>query len=257
MSTRSDDLSHTRAGPDHWARLLAIDPEVLDVASAREEVLRRLTGPMAGIVLAFYLGIGAFLRMVGLDIARLTGHNAFGLFGLEAAFNGIALLVLSAPLGLFALGTPKARGYQRVLVDWILQGPVGDAYAYIKAIEGETGLIWRFVDNSTRPSLTGNRLGAHGRSLPLLSQAKPEIAALYWASREGGFDSIDLDLYRDIVRSLQNGRTLRESRWEMHGELGPFAEGGPFGGEEDQPFDGRGGISNDGEPYGRRRGRDE
>jgi hypothetical protein len=228
MSPRFDDLSNGRAGPDHWAQLLTIDPELLDVGSLREEVLRRLTGPVAAIVLVFYFSLGASLRLAGLDVARITGHNAFGFFGLEAAFNGIALLILSAPLGFFALATSKARGYQRRLVDWILQGPVSDAYAYVEAIEGETGLIWRFIESTGGPSLAQNPLGRLDRSLTSQWRAGPDLYALYRASREGNWSAIDLEVYCRVVQSLQNWQKLRSTTWEIPRERAAHSQGAQF-----------------------------
>jgi len=214
MSLPTVDIARGRAGPDDWAKLLAIDPGLLDVASARDEILRRLTGPAAAIVLGFYFSLGALLRLAGLDVARLTGHNAFGLFGLEAAFNGIALLVLSAPLGLVALGTDRARSYRRHFVDWILQRPLGDAYAYLSAVEGETGLIWRFIEPVDRPLQPDSPSKPSGAAPALQGWHGDEWATLYRASREGDIDGIDLDAYGDAVRFLQDWWRLRAIGWD-------------------------------------------
>jgi hypothetical protein len=222
------DENHTRASsrpaptPTHedWARLQRIDPSRLDLNPARDRALQRLTKPVALLILAAGYGVGVLLALAGLDVARMTGTNAFGLFFLEAAFNGIAVMVLSAPLWFFALATPTAAGYREQAVEWITAADTEEARAYLRMVEGRGGLLWRFAakhphlasshdDDHTedRTEATSGFLGA-----PTPREEGSAMVAMREASWKGNIDAIDLDLYRDAVVALQHHAVPRRDR---------------------------------------------
>ena len=206
--------------PEDWARLLRIDPSKLDLGPARDRALQRLTKPFALLILAVGYGMGVLLTCAGLDVARLTGTNAFGFFLLEAAYNGVALVVLSAPFWFGALATPTAAAYRQRAVQWITADDAERARTYLRMVEGEAGLIWRFVAERRHPA------GNHERRAPVadfreqagFSDApKPRLVgmipregeeatmeAMLKASWTGDLSAIDLDLYREAVEALQH-----------------------------------------------------
>jgi hypothetical protein len=222
------DHNHARAPsrpvptptPEDWARLQRIDPSRLDLNPARDRALQRLTRPVALLILAAGYGMGILLALAGLDVARMTGTNAFGLFFLEAAFNGIAVMVLSAPLWFFALATPTAAGYREQAVEWITAADTEEARAYLRMVEGRGGLLWRFAakhphlasshdDDHTedRTEATSGFLGA-----PTPREEGSAMVAMREATWKGNIDAIDLDLYRDAVVALQHHAVPRRDR---------------------------------------------
>lgn len=202
----STTTSSTEPTPEHWARLLRLDPTELDLSPARERALQRLTKPLALLILAIGYAVGALLTLVGLDVAGLTGTNTFGFFLLESAFNGTAVMVLSAPLWFFALTTPTAVAYRRRVVQWIITADVDEARRYLDVVEGGGGLIWRFAihrDAETTPHIDGNVQASERFVVALRRWKTSELEAMLDASRNGNVDAIDLDLYRDAVAALQ------------------------------------------------------
>jgi hypothetical protein len=215
------DHNHARAPsrpvptptPEDWARLQRIDPSRLDLNPARDRALQRLTRPVALLILAAGYGMGILLALAGLDVARMTGTNAFGLFFLEAAFNGIAVMVLSAPIWFFALATPTAAGYREQAVEWITAADTEEARAYLRMVEGRGGLLWRFA--AKHPHLASSHDDDHTEdrteatsgflSGPTTREGEGTVvAAMREASCKGKIDSIDLELYRDAVVALQH-----------------------------------------------------
>ena len=198
--------------PEDWARLLRVDPLKLDLNPARDRALQRLTKPFAMLILAVGYGMGVLLAWAGLDVARLTGTNAFGLFLLEAAFNGIAVMVLSAPLWFFALATPTAAVYRRRVLQWITADEAERARTYLRMVEGKAGLIWRFaadrrhqVADHEQPTLEYALQAPDGFLVaPRLWEGEGSaMEAMLEASWTGDFNGIDLDLYWEAVEALQ------------------------------------------------------
>jgi hypothetical protein len=234
MDENHTDENHTRASPrpvptptpEDWARLQRIDPSRLDLNPARDRALQRLTKPVALLILAAGYAVGILLALAGLDVARMTGTNAFGLFFLEAAFNGIAVMVLSAPLWFFAIATPTVAGYREQAVEWITAVDTEQARAYLRMVEGRGGLLWRFAakhphlasshDDDHTEDRTEATSGFLGAPTPR-EEERSTMVAMREASWKGDINAIDLDLYREAVVALQHHAVPRRDR--------PYPEG--------------------------------
>jgi hypothetical protein len=86
-------------------------------------------------------------------------------------------------------------------VDWLLEEKIDQARSYMQKVDGEEGLLWRFLEQEeVRAASPGDSLGEKRRK---------EIAH---RSREGRLDKGDVDDYGRAVLLLQS--RWKEPAWE-------------------------------------------
>lgn len=243
--------------PVDWERVSHVDTARLDLDEARAEVLRRMTVPVAALILTTALAVGCLLALVGLDVAGMVGGNAFDLFLVEASYNGITALFLCFPLLVLALSRPVVKEKRREVVDWLLTAQRKEAREYVAEVEGADGLVWRFGAGAwPEDDRPGDRPRARPRDphLPVRVGEKADVESggryddevrhMLDASRRGSGDEIDPELYGEYVRVLQE-QMLRERMFQEQGRAWlaaqpvretsePFREGG--GGADDDGF---------------------
>jgi hypothetical protein len=86
-------------------------------------------------------------------------------------------------------------------VDWLLEEKIDQARSYMQKVDGEEGLLWRFLEQEeVRAASPGDSLG---------EKRGEEIAH---RSREGRLDKGDVDDYGHVVLLLQS--RWKEPAWE-------------------------------------------
>lgn len=177
----------------HVERLLSINPARLDLTAKRRQQRKDLQLPVAVLASALAALAGGGLAIGGIDIvARIFGERSLDHLLVRSVLNGAAVLILLSPLIGLGLSTGPARSALRGLIDWLLEEEIGRARTYVQKVEGEKGLLWRFLKEE------GASLEA-----PLAEERWKELAH---RSKDGHLGEINVEDYRQVVCYLQ-------SRW--------------------------------------------
>jgi len=189
----------------HVERLMSIDPERIGLTEKRKTWRKDLQLPLAILAGAIAALVGGGLAIAGIDIvASVFGERSFDHFLVRAVLNGAAVLILLSPLIGLGLSTGPARNALRGLVDWLLEEEIGRARAYVQKVEGERGLLWRFLEKeeASLEATLGDSLGDE-RWKQLAGQSK-----------EGHLGEINVEDYRRATSYLQSRWRQRKPSWE-------------------------------------------
>lgn len=225
---RVTDGTRSEIDSRHIERLLSIDPGRLDLTEDRKTWRKDLQIPFALLAGAFAALVGGGMAIGGVDIVEwVFGERSFDHFLVRSVLNGAALLILLSPLVGLGLSTGPARNALRGLIDWLLEEEIGRARAYVQKVEGEEGLLWRFLEG-----------GESSLEAPLRDERWKELAG---QSREGVPCEINIEDYRQAVCSLQSRwrePKRKQSNWqqsdwkESNWQQGEPSEESPGGREE-------------------------
>jgi len=202
--TDSQLLSH------HIERLLSIDPGRLSLTEKRKKQRKDLQLPLALFAGALAALVGGGLAMGGVDIvASLFGEKSLDHVLVRSVLNGAAVLILLSPLIGLGLSTGPARTALRGIVDWLLEEEIGRARAYVQRVEGDEGLLWRFLEEekASPEAFLGN-------------QRWKELAQ---QSREGHLGEMALEDYRRAACYLQS--RWGQPNWRDSNRREPAAKG--------------------------------
>jgi len=187
----------------HIERLLSIDPEGLNLAEKRKTWRKDLQLPLAILAGAIATLVGGGLAIGGIDIvASVFGERSFDHLLVRSVLNGAAVLILLSPLIGLGLSTGPARSALRGLVDWLLEEEIGRARAYVQKVEGDEGLLWRFLEEE---------VGEIFPESPLGDERWKELAH---QSKEGHLGEVNVEDYRRAVCYLQSRWRQRMPSWE-------------------------------------------
>jgi hypothetical protein len=194
---RADGLTRSDIDSRHIERLLSIDPGRIDLTEKRKTWRKDLQIPLALLAVAIAALVGGGLAIGGIDIvAWVFGERSYDHVLVRSVLNGATVLILLSPLIGLGLSTGPARSALRGLIDWLLEEEIGRARAYVQKVEGERGLLWRFLEGeeASLEAPLGDSLG--DERWKMLSRQ----------SREGLPGEIDVEDYRRAACYLQ-------SRW--------------------------------------------
>jgi len=197
--TRSDIDSR------HIERLLNIDPGRIDLTEKRKTWRKDLQIPLALLAVAIAALVGGGLAIGGIDIvAWVFGEQSYDHVLVRSVLNGAAVLILLSPLIGLGLSTGPARTALRSLIDWLLEEEIGRTRAYVQKVEGERGLLWRFLE---------------GKEASLEVPLRDSLGDERWKklahqSKEGHLGEINVEDYRRAVCYLQSRWRQRNPSWE-------------------------------------------
>jgi hypothetical protein len=203
-TNRADGPTRSAIDSRHIERLLSIDPGRIDLTEKRKTWRKDLQIPLALLAGAIAALMGGGLAIGGLDIvASVFGERSVDHLLVRSVLNGAAVLILLSPLIGLGLSTGPARSALRGLIDWLLEEEIGQARAYVQKIEGEEGLLWRFLEKEPPLEVPlGGTLG-DARWKKLAHQSK-----------EGHLGEINVEGYRRGVCYLQSRWRQRNRSWE-------------------------------------------
>jgi hypothetical protein len=203
-TNRADGLTRIDIDSRHIERLLSIDPGRIDLTEKRKTWRKDLQIPLALLAGAIAALVGGGLAVGGVDIvAWVFGERSFDYLLIRSVLNGAAVLILLSPLIGLGLSTGPARTALRGLIDWLLEEEIGRARTYVQKVEGERGLLWRFLEKEAsleaplRDSLSDERWKELSRQ-----------------SKEGHFGEINVEDYRRAASYLQSRWRQRNPSWE-------------------------------------------
>ena len=200
-TNRADGPTRSDIDSRHIERLLNIDPGRIALSEKRKTWRKDLQIPLALLAGAIAALMGGGLAIGGVDIvAWVFGERSYDHFLVRSVLNGAAVLILLSPLIGLGLSTSPARSALRGLIDWLLEEEIGRARAYVQKVEGEEGLLWRFLEGeeaSLEASLGDERW-----------------KKLAHQSREGLPGEMDVEDYRQAVCYLQSRWRQRKPSWE-------------------------------------------
>ena len=187
----------------HIERLLSIDPGRLGLTEKRKAWRKDLQLPLALLAGALAALVGGGLAVGGVDIvAWVFGERSYDHVLVRSVLNGAAVLILLSPLIGLGLSTGPARSALRSLIDWLLEEEIGRARVYVQKVEGEEGLLWRFLEEgASLEAPLGDSLG---------DERWKELAG---QSRRGLPGEIDVEDYRRAVCYLQSRWRQRKPSW--------------------------------------------
>ena len=204
-TNRADKPTRSDIDSRHIERLLSIDPEGLNLTEKRKTWRKDLQIPLALLVGAIAAIVGGGLAIGGIDIvAWVFGERSYDHLLVRTVLNGAAVLILLSPLIGLGLSTGPARTALRSLIDWLLEEEIGRAQAYVQKVEGERGLLWRFLEKE-ETSLEAPLGG------PLGDERWKKLAH---QSKEGHLGGISVEDYRRAVCYLQSRWRQRKPSWE-------------------------------------------
>jgi hypothetical protein len=189
----------------HIERLLSIDPGRLGLTEKRKTWRKDLQLPLALLAGALAALVGGGLAIGGIDIvASLFGERSLDHVLVRSVLNGAAVLILLSPLIGLGLSTSPARTALRSLIDWLLEEEIGRARVYVQKVEGERGLLWRFLEGEevSLEAPPGDSLG---------DERWKELSR---QSKEGHLGGINVEDYRRAVCYLQSRWRQRNRSWE-------------------------------------------
>ena len=207
--------THSQIDSRHIERLLSIDPGRMGLTEKRKTWRKDLQLPLALLAGALAALMGGALAVGGIDIvASLFGERSLDHVLVRSVLNGAAVLILLSPLIGLGLSTGPARTALRAIVDWLLEEEIGQAQAYMQEVEGDEGLLWRFLEEeeASPEAPLGDSFGDE-RWKKLAHQSK-----------EGHLGEIDLEDYRRSALLLQSrwGQpSWRDSNWRESAAEGP------------------------------------
>jgi hypothetical protein len=204
-TNRADRPTRSDINSRHIERLLSIDPERLDLAEKRKTWRKDLQLPLALLAGAIAALVGGGLAVGGVDIvAWVFGERSVDHFLVRSVLNGAAVLILLSPLIGLGLSTGPARTALRSLIDWLLEEEIGRARAYVQKVEGERGLLWRFLEGeeASLEAPLGESLG------------EERWKELSRQSKEGHLGEINVEDYRRAASYLQSRWRQRNRSWE-------------------------------------------
>jgi hypothetical protein len=189
----------------HIERLLSIDPGRLGLTEKRKTWRKDLQLPLALLAGALAALVGGGLAMGGIDIvAWVFGERSYDHVLVRSVLNGAAVLILLSPLIGLGLSTGPARTALRAIVDWLLEEEIGQVRAYVRKVEGDEGLLWRFLEGD-EPSL----------EVSLENQRWKELSR---QSKEGHLGEVNVEDYRQTVCYLQSRwrePSRKQSGWQQ------------------------------------------
>ena len=200
---RADGLTRSDIDSRHIERLLSIDPGRIDLTEKRKTWRKDLQIPLALLAVAMAALVGGGLAIGGIDIvAWVFGERSYDHVLVRSVLNGAAVLILLSPLIGLGLSTGPARSALRSLIDWLLEEEIGRARVYVQKVEGEEGLLWRFLEEgASLEAPLGDSLG---------DERWKELAG---QSRRGLPGEIDVEDYRRAVCYLQSRWRQRKPSW--------------------------------------------
>jgi hypothetical protein len=200
-------------GSRHIERLLSIDPGRIDLTEKRKTWRKDLQIPLALLAGAIAALVGGGLAIGGIDIvAWVFGERSYDHVLVRSVLNGAAVLILLSPLIGLGLSTGPARTALRSLVDWLLEEEIGRARAYVQKVEGERGLLWRFLE--------GDELFLE------VSLENQRWKKLSRQSKEGHLGEVNVEDYRRAASYLQSRWRQRNPSWENDSSGGSVGERG-------------------------------
>jgi hypothetical protein len=148
--------------------------------------------------------VGGGLAVGGVDIvAWVFGERSFDHLLVRTVLNGAAVLIQLSPLIGLGLSTGPARSALRSLIDWLLEEEIGRARAYVQKVEGERGLLWRFLEEeASLETPLGDSLG---------DERWKELSR---QSKEGHLGEVNVEDYRRAASYLQSRLRQRKPSWE-------------------------------------------
>ena len=207
-TNRADGPTRSDIDSRHIERLLSIDPGRIDLTEKRKTWRKDLQIPLALLACGIAALVGGGLAIVGIDIVEwVFGERSVDHVLVRSVLNGAAVLILFSPLIGLGLSTGPARSALRSLIDWLLEEEIGRARAYVQKVEGEEGLLWRFLEKeaSLEASL-GDSLGDE------------QWKKLAHQSKEGHLGEINVEDYRRAVCYLQSRwrePSRKQSGWQQ------------------------------------------
>jgi hypothetical protein len=204
-TNRADRSTRSEINSRHIERLLGIDPERLNLTERRKTWRKDLQIPLALLAGAIAALVGGGLAIGGVDIvAWVFGERSVDHFLVRSVLNGAAILILLSPLIGLGLSTGPARTALRSLIDWLLEEEIGRVRAYVHKVEGEEGLLWRFLE---------------GEEASLETSLRDSLGDERWKklagqSKEGHLEGINVEDYRRAASYLQSRWRQRKPSWE-------------------------------------------
>jgi hypothetical protein len=184
-------------------RLLSIDPGRIDLTEKRKTWRKDLQIPLALLAGAIAALVGGGLAIGGIDIvAWVFGERSYDHVLVRSVLNGATVLILLSPLIGLGLSTGPARTALRSLIDWLLEEEIGRVRAYVQKVEGEEGLLWRFLEEASLETSFRDSLGDE------------RLKKLAGQSKEGHLGGINVEDYRRAVCYLQSRWRQRNRSWE-------------------------------------------
>ena len=203
-TNRADGLTRSEIDYRHIERLLSIDSGRIELTEKRKTWRKDLQIPLVLLAGAFAALMGGGMAIGGIDIvAWVFGERSVDHLLGRSVLNGAAVLIVLSPLIGLGLSTGPARSVLRSLIDWLLEEEIGRARAYVQKVEGEEGLLWRFLEKeASLKAPFGDSLG---------DERWKKVAH---QSKEGHLGEINVEDYRRAVCYLQSRWRQRKPSWE-------------------------------------------